>query len=186
LVDVKGDSEAIENQIILDHSTKIMGIQNLQTELDDISNNPSSRSVLYLMLVNIGFMIVIIMVGLGLIMFISVGERRNEFATIMARGAEGKQMVVLILGEALAITLVGFVIGIFSGIFTAYTFNKMLTTNTLFGMSSDSLSGRPLVIPWYGILIVALALFALIFTSALAAFKVKRIKLHSALRIRGG
>ena len=186
LLDIKGDSEIVEDQITSDHPTKVSDIDNLQTELDKINNNPSSRSILYLMLVNIGFMIIIITVGLGLIMFISIGERRNEFATIMARGAEGKQMVVLILGEAISITLVGVVVGVFSGIFTAYTFNKMLTTNSIFGGSSGSLSGRPLLIPWYGIIIVILALLALIITSLIAAYKVKKIKLHSALRIRGG
>jgi putative ABC transport system permease protein len=186
LLDIKVDSEIVEDQIMQNYSSKVSDIDNLQTELDDINNNPSSKSVLYLMLVNIGFMIIIITVGLALIMFISIGERRNEFATIMARGAEGKQMVVLILGEALSITFVGVVIGVFSGIFTAYTFNKMLTTNSIFGGSSGLLSGRPLLIPWYTILIIVIALLALIVTSLIAAYKVKRIKLHSALRIRGG
>ncbi len=62
----------------------------------------------------------------------------------------------------------------------------MLSTNTLFGVSGNTLSGRPLMVPWYGILVVILALLALLVTSFLAAYKVKRIKLHQALRIRGG
>ena len=82
--------------------------------------------------------------------------------------------------------MVGVVVGVFAGLFTAYTFNKMLSTNTLFGVSGDSLSGRPLIVPWYGVIVIILAVLALIVTAILAAYKVKRIKLHQALRIRGG
>ncbi len=186
LVDVKGDSEEVELAIQNNFPSRIRRTENLKVALDDINNNLSSRSVLYLMFVNIGFMIIIITVGLALIMFISIGERKNEFATIMARGAEGKQMFVLIVGEALAITMVGIVVGVFSGLFTAYTFNRMLSSNTLFGISGSTLSDRSLVVPWYTILIIILAILALFVTSLIAAYKVKRIKLHSALRIRGG
>jgi putative ABC transport system permease protein len=186
LVDVNGDSKEVEISIQENFTSNVARTENLKTALDDINNNLSSRSVLYLMFVNIGFMIIIITVGLALIMFISIGERKNEFATIMARGAEGKQMFVLIVGEALAITLVGIVVGVFSGLFTAYTFNRMLSSNTIFGISGSTLSDRSLVVPWYTILIIILALLALLITSLIAAYKVKRIKLHSALRIRGG
>jgi ABC-type antimicrobial peptide transport system permease subunit len=186
LVDVKGDSREVESEIMENNQGTFLDIKNLKTELDEVNNNLSSRSILYLMFVNIGFLIIIITAGLGLIMFISIGERKNEFATIMARGAEGKQMGVLIMGEALSITLVGTMVGVFSGILTAYTFNRMLSANTLFGISGGTLSDRPLVIPWYTILIILIALLALVITSALAAYKVKRIKLHTALRIRGG
>jgi ABC-type lipoprotein release transport system permease subunit len=186
LVNVKEDPYEVETGIEERYETSSWKITNLEEEIDEINNNLSSRSILYLMFVNIGFLIIIITVGLGLIMFISIGERKNEFATIMARGAEGKQMGIIIMGEALSITLVGAMVGVFSGILTAYTFNRMLSANTLFGISGGTLSDRPLVIPWYTILIILIALLALILTSALAAYRVKRIKLHSALRIRGG
>ena len=176
----------MENEIDENYASNIGRIENLDTEISDIRNDMPTRSILFIMLVDIGFMIFIITVGLGLIMFISISERKNEFATIMARGAESKQMLVIILGEALSITMVGVVVGISSGLFTAYTFNKMISTNNLFGASGGTLSGRPLIIPWYGILVVLLALAALFATSLLAAYRVKRIKLHSALRIRGG
>ncbi len=188
LVDVeKGqDSSDVENAIWEELSPSIMEIENLDSTIKNIRNDMPSKSVLYIMLVNIGFMIIIITVGLGLIMFISISERKNEFATIMARGAEAKQMSILIFGEAFSITMVGLVVGVFAGLFTAYTFNKMLSTNTLFGVSGDTLSGRPLIVPWYGVIVIILAVLALIVTSILAAYKVKRIKLHQALRIRGG
>ncbi len=188
LVDVeKGqNSKTVENAIWEKLSPNIVEIKNLESTIKKIREDMPSKSVLYLMLVNIGFMIVIITVGLGLIMFISISERKNEFATIMARGAEAKQTAILILGEAFSITMVGVVIGVFSGLFTAYTFNKMLTTNTLFGMSGNTLSGRPLIVPWYGVVVIILAILALIITAILAAYKVKKIKLHQALRIRGG
>ncbi|MEE9151084.1 MAG: FtsX-like permease family protein [Thermoplasmata archaeon] len=180
------DSSDVENTIWEELSPSIMEIKNLDTTIKNIRNDMPSKSVLYIMLVNIGFMIIIITVGLGLIMFISITERKNEFATIMARGAEAKQMAILILGEAFSITMVGVVVGVFAGLFTAYTFNKMLSTNTLFGVSGDILSGRPLIVPWYGVIVIILAVLALIVTAILAAYKVKRIKLHQALRSRGG
>jgi ABC-type antimicrobial peptide transport system permease subunit len=179
-------SETVENDISENYDANIGRIKNLDTELSKIRNDMPTRSILFIMLVDIGFMIIIITVGLGLIMFISISDRKNEFATIMARGAEGKQMLVIILGEALSITMVGVVVGIGSGLFTAYTFNKMISSNNLFGASGGTLSGRPLIIPWYGILVILLAMAALFITSLIAAYRVKKIKLHSALRIRGG
>jgi ABC-type lipoprotein release transport system permease subunit len=188
LVDVeKGvDSTTVENAINRNFTNRIKEVKNLKTTISDINNDVSSNSILFIMLVNIGFMTIIITVGLGLILFISINERKNELATIMARGAERKQISVLILGEALSITLLGTVVGLCTGLFTAYTFNKMITTNSLFGIGSDMMSGRPLFIPWYGALVILLALAALILTSLLAAFRANRIKLNQALRLRGG
>jgi ABC-type lipoprotein release transport system permease subunit len=188
LVDVeKGvDSKIVENAIEENFSTKSIEIQNLDSTLDDLQNEMPSNSILYIMLVNVSFMIIIITVGLGLILFIAISERKNEFATMMARGAEAKQIAVLILGEALSITLVGAVVGISTGLFTAYTFNKMLSSNTPFGTSGNTLSERPLIIPWYGVLVIILALVSLIITSIIAAHRAKKIKLHQALRARGG
>lgn len=188
LVDVqsKYDSKKVENAINENFSSSVIEIKNLRTALDNVRNDIPSNSILYIMLINIGFMIIIITIGLGLILFISINERKNEFATIMARGAEGRQISVLIVGEALSTTFVGAIVGVSAGLFTAYTFNKMLSTNTLFGGGQEMMSGRPLIIPWYGVLIIILALIALIMTSIIAAFRVKRIKLHQALRIRGG
>jgi ABC-type lipoprotein release transport system permease subunit len=188
LVDVKDDvdSSEVENSISTNFSSSIIEIENLDTTLDGIRNDISSNSVIFIMLINIGFMIIIITVGLGLILFISINERKNELATMMARGAEGKHLSVLIIGEAFSITLVGAFVGLTTGLFTAYTFNKMLSSNSIFGSGGDMMSGRPLILPWYGILIVFLAFITLMITSILAAYKVKKIKLHQALRARGG
>jgi putative ABC transport system permease protein len=178
------DSKEVENAIYGNYSMSITEIKNLKSTLDNIRNDIPSNSVLYIMLINIGFMIIIITVGLALILFISIRERKNEFATMMARGAESKHISVLIVGEAFSITMVGAAVGVFAGLFTAYTFNKMLSSGSLFGQ--NMMSGRPLIIPWYGVLIIVLALLSLIFTSIIAAYMAKRIKLHQALRIRGG
>jgi putative ABC transport system permease protein len=161
-------------------------VQNLHREISAARNDTQSKSTLYIMLINIGFLLIIITVGLGLILFIAIGERKHEFATIMARGAESKQIAVLIVGEAFSITLVGVVIGLFSGLFTAYTFNRILSSNSLFGIGGSTLSGRPLVIEWYVGAIVIFAVIILMLTSIVAALKAKRIKIHQALRIRGG
>jgi putative ABC transport system permease protein len=178
------DSKDVENAIHGNYSMSITGIENLETALDKIRNDIPSNSLLYIMIINIGFMIIIITIGLALILFISIRERKNEFATMMARGAEGKHISILIVGEAFSITMVGAAVGVFAGLFTAYTFNKMLSSGALSGQ--NMMSGRPLIIPWYCILIIVLALLALIITSIIAAFMAKRIKLHQALRIRGG
>lgn len=188
LVDVEDgvDSEIVEEAIEDELGPHVSEIKNMEKALDKVRNDMPSNSILYLMLVNIGFLILIITVGLGLILYITISERKNEFAIIMARGAEAKQITLLIMGEALSITMIGVLVGTFSGLFSAYTFNKIMATNTLFGMSSDTISGRPLVVPWYGILVILLGTCALIITSIIAAYKARRIKLHQTLRVRGG
>jgi putative ABC transport system permease protein len=188
LVDVeKGkDPTLVETAIQARFPLEIREIRNLDSEISKVRNDMSSRSTLYIMLINIGFLLILITVGLALVLFIAISERKNELATIIARGAETKQVAVLVVGEALSITLVGVIVGVFSGLFTAYTFNKILSTNTLFGFGEATMSGRPLIIEWYVVLIVIFAVLILLFTSLLAAYRAKKIKVHQALRIRGG
>ncbi|UCF07223.1 MAG: ABC transporter permease, partial [Thermoplasmata archaeon] len=98
LVDVeKGkDPAEVETAIQTSFSSEISEIQNLDSEISKVRNDMSSRSTLYIMLINIGFLLILITVGLALILFIAISERKNELATIMARGAETKQVAVLV------------------------------------------------------------------------------------------
>jgi ABC-type lipoprotein release transport system permease subunit len=188
LVDVrKGyDSNTVENSIDENFETLVFEIRNLEEEINAVRNDLSSRSILYIMLVDIGFMIIIITAGLALILFISINERKNELATIMARGADTKQVSVLIMGEAFAIAMVGIVIGVSVGLFTAYSFNEISVAADFFGMGGNTFPGRPLIIPWYGFIVIFLALISLTTVSILAAYRVKNIDLNQELRIRGG
>ncbi len=188
LIDVKKgyNSEDVEASILENFSASIyqLGeIRNLEEELDEHRSDFYRNPIVFSMTMNIVFMIIIITVGLGLIMSISTSERKNEIATIMARGASKKQITTLLLGEAISIMLVGIMIGTIVGLVTGYAFNQMLLS---LAFTSDIVPGRPFILPPLTFIVIGLCVLSLLIAALLTAIKASKIKLHQELRIRGG
>lgn len=82
----------------------------------------------------VGFAVVaLLMAAIGIygVMAYSVAERRQEIGIRMALGARGRDVLVLVMGQGLALTLVGAAIGLC----TAFVVTRLLTT-MLFGVTS--------------------------------------------------
>jgi putative ABC transport system permease protein len=180
------ESEIVEVSIIENISASMPNlgeIRNREEELKNLQDDFFENPIVFSMIMNIVFMIIIITVGLGLIMSISSSERRNEIATIMARGAGKKQTTTLLLGEAISIMLVGVTIGTMIGLMTGYTFNQMLLSLN-FGF--DIVPGRPFFVTPLTFIVIGLCVLSLFIAAILTAIRASKIKLHQELRVRGG
>nr|MDO8108637.1 FtsX-like permease family protein [Candidatus Sigynarchaeota archaeon] len=68
----------------------------------------------------LAFALAISLIGLSISMLISVHQRRREIGTLRSVGYSRRQVLALIYGESMTLGLLGIIIGLFSGLFTAY------------------------------------------------------------------
>jgi len=121
----------------------------------------------------------IMTVGVAMIIFVTVSERRQEIACIMARGSSSKQMTKMLMGESITLMMLGLVIGTAVGLLTAYLYNYM--SATLYNQV-----GHSLVLTYVSISILLVAVVAMLVVSFLTTVRAGKIKLAEVLRIRGG
>ncbi|MFQ6060124.1 MAG: ABC transporter permease [Thermoplasmata archaeon] len=155
-----------------------------EEELKKAKSDPFTGALFNFLLIEFAFALLIIGIGLGLIMFVAATEREGEFASIMSRGASSKQVAGLLLGEAVTIIVIGVVIGIATGLLTAYVFNELIG----FGVQGGAPGAleRPLVVSYQTLALISATIVVLIVASLLASLKIRRMKLAQALRKRGG
>jgi putative ABC transport system permease protein len=182
LVKVKNgfSHEEIANDIENLYPNEASDIKVFQVEFDRVKNDPMFSAFLYFLTVEYAFVLLIATVGIGLIMFVAAREREQEIANIIARGASTKQIFSLFLGEGLTIMLIGILIGSGTGLLTAYAFNEMISIDPY------QLVERTLILSPSLALLIFASIIALIFTITMVSLQAARIKLHQALRIRGG
>lgn len=152
-----------------------------EEQLEQQRANPVRGAFLGFFLVQIGFAVLILTIGLGLILYAATLERENEFAGIAARGASTAQVSTILLGEAVALMIIGSSIGVGTGLLTAYTFNQLITSG-----GGEVLLDRPLVVPLETVLLVAGALGSMALVSFLVSLRIRFMPLARVLRIRGG
>jgi putative ABC transport system permease protein len=159
-------------------------VQVYQEQLDQINNNPFTGSFLGFIRMEIAFIVVILTAGLALIMYAASLERTVEFAGIMARGSSGWQTAGLLVGEATSIMLIGVIMGLAVGLFTGYLY-ATFTTAGIMG-SAEPIVPNLFVFPLDGFLLVILAPLAMIGTTVLVAWRIARMNVARALKMRGG
>ena len=71
------------------------------------------------------FLLALAAVGIGNLMMVSVHQRTRELAILRAVGAERKQIVRMVLAEALTLGLLGSAIGVALGLHEAYSVNQI-------------------------------------------------------------
>lgn len=121
----------------------------------------------------------IMTVGVAMIIFVTVSERRQEIACIMARGSTSKQMTKMLMGESITLMILGLLIGTAVGLLTAYLYNYMSA-----GLSNQV--GHSLVLTYVSLSILLVAVIAMLLVSFLTTVRAGRIRLAEVLRIRGG
>jgi putative ABC transport system permease protein len=152
----------------------------LQDELDALDREPTFASLANFLHMEYALSIVIMTIGVGLLIFVSVYDRENELACIMARGASGGQLRKILMGESMSLMILGLVVGASVGIFAAYLFN------TLSGEGLHSVVERKTVFTLVSFSIVLASIVSLLVASLLATARAGRMKLAEVLRIRGG
>jgi ABC-type lipoprotein release transport system permease subunit len=152
----------------------------LHDKLDALNREPTFASLASFLYMEYALSIVIMTVGVGLLIFVSVYDRENELACIMARGASGGQLRKILMGESMSLMILGLVVGASVGILAAYLFN------TLSGEGLHSAVERKTVFTLVSFSIVLSSIASLLVASLLATARAGRIKLAEVLRIRGG
>lgn len=154
-------------------------LSDLAEMLDMVRRSPAYGSLTQFFNAEYAFSMAIMTVGVMLIVFITVSERRQEIACIMARGASSSQMGKILMGESMTLMTIGLVIGTSVGLFTAYLFNEMTST-----MSHQI--GHSLVLTIVSVSILVIAIISMLLASFLTTVRAGKIRLAEMLRIRGG
>jgi ABC-type lipoprotein release transport system permease subunit len=152
----------------------------LQDQYDAMNREMNYESLVGFLRVEYALSIIIMTLGVGLLVFVTVHEREKEMACIMARGSSGGQVRRLLMGESVSLMALGLVIGAGVGILTAYLFN------TLYGDELHTIGERDLVFTHVSYSIVLSSIVALVLAALIATTRAGKIKLAEVLRIRGG
>ncbi|MEX0569620.1 MAG: FtsX-like permease family protein [Candidatus Njordarchaeota archaeon] len=124
--------------------------------------------------------------GMTLTMVASILERRKEIALLRVRGASKKEIVGIIGGEALIITILGYFIGLIVSL--AYSYGMLVSMNTIFytfmGIYIEFPPGYALRIPIDLFIVLGVAFVLFIFSAILPLFFVFKEDISEELRIR--
>jgi len=152
-----------------------------EEEREALTSNPFVRSFRGFMDIQIAFIGVILTAGLGLVIYAASLERDQEFASMIARGCSGWQAAALLVGEAVAILLIGAAVGIAVGVGTAFAALQFIQPTT-----TESLIPYALVVPGDAVLFLGLAPLAMVLTAVLIAARTARMNVARVLKTRGG
>ena len=153
-------------------------VSDLGTTTARIANSITSVDLSALVLLDVAFAVAIAAVGVALFLLAGLAERRRELATLIAIGAEPRQVRSSILGEALVVGIAGIVMGVLSGVLVGMSLLQILAG--VFDPPADS-PAIPGVTITIMTLMVALAAAAAL---ALADRGLGRLSVVAALRER--
>jgi len=193
-VDDGYDSSLVADQISDMYPSDIMFIQVLKEELEEFQEDPIVGALYNFLVIIYFFVILILAIGLGLVVYVATVERENELAGFIARGASTKQVGSLLFGEGVTIMLVGVLIGVFTGLVAAYMFNELFSFtigSSPGGMYIPYLTPevaieRVFVVSWLTFALIFITILSLLIAGFIATLKARRIKVAKVLRERSG
>ncbi len=150
-------------------------------ELAKLRSEPVRNAFMSFLLVEVGFVVLILTVGLGLISYTASLERESEFASIAARGASTRLTSTILLGEAISIMVIGLLIGVTAGLLSAAVFNQLISYT-----AGSSQLDSPLVVPIESPLLVGAASLTMVAASFLVSLRIRFMDVARVLKIRGG
>ncbi len=101
-------------------------VSDLRTTTARLANSITSVDLSGLVLLDVSFAVIIAAVGVTLFLLAGLTERRRELATLVAIGAEPKQVRVSMLGESLFVGVAGIVTGLLIGSLVGLTLLQIL------------------------------------------------------------
>jgi ABC-type antimicrobial peptide transport system permease subunit len=140
--------------------------------LDEMGDSPEFGPLRDFLYMEYALSFVIMTVGVGLIIFVTVWDRERELACIMARGASSSQMRKILMGESFTLMVIGLLVGTIVGVLTAAMFYEGV--------------GYAMVVSKVTLLILLSSIVAFVLATLLATFRAGKIRLAEVLRVRGG
>lgn len=91
-----------------------------------LANNVTSVDLAALVALDVGFAVLIASLGVALSLLAGLSERRREFATLAAIGAEPRQLSGIVAGETSVIGMAGVIAGVVTGLLVGITLLTIL------------------------------------------------------------
>lgn len=151
-----------------------------EEQLDRMMTTPEFRTVRDFLYLEYALSMVVLTCGVGLVLFVTVWDRRVELACMMARGSSAEQMRRILMGESLSLMTLGVVVGVAAGLTSAFLYGVLV------GETDSSYVPRELVFTWVSWAMVLAAVGSFLLASLLATRSAGRIRLAEVLRVRGG
>jgi ABC-type antimicrobial peptide transport system permease subunit len=182
LIDVKSDYDdnEVAKELEASFPSKNMYSEVKQNQLNMILNDPMFATPMVFLNIEYAFIIMIISIGLGLLMYVASVDRMREIAGIIARGASKRQIKELYFGETLTIIILSIIIGVCVGLTTAFAFNSFMS------MDFETVIQREFILSINTFSIVIIPVIALIIVAYIVSIFASRIELNKILRLRGG
>ncbi len=179
-VNLKGEYKQQASEVVesIDSAYPQYGFVKQSTTLQDLLASVRTQvdqifSIFNLMLY---FVIFISTIGIAIIMIMNVTERRREIGLLRSQGTSQRQILGMFLTEACFMGIIGFLVGLPSGLLLL---KSVTSTTTTVGF------WIPYIVPWFTIAqALALAIIAALAGSLYPALKASRMSITRALQQR--
>jgi hypothetical protein len=142
------------------------------------ARNPMSAAVFSFLTTQTHVALLLSVLGVGLLVYTGAALRREEFATLVARGARPRTVAKLVMAEGWVVSLLGLMLGVVAGLVTAATFLTLA--------SIVSPTQIPFVVPATVLWPLLAAVLGVWVASFMGALSIQRMDVARALKLRGG
>ena len=142
------------------------------------ASSPATATVFGFLETQAYLSVVVLVVAVALLVYSASVDRRDELATLVARGIEPRMATRLLMAEGWVVSLLGLLLGVLGGIVTAATFLGLA--------SAISPTPIPLVVPLTAAIPLAAVLSGVWVAGFLGAVSVRRMDVPRVLKLRGG
>jgi putative ABC transport system permease protein len=150
--------------------------QNRRAELA----NPAANLFFGFLLSQGELAVVILVFAIGLFVFSAAAGRRDELATLVARGFRTRDVARLLTVEGWVVTILGILLGVFAALITLWTVLEIATT------VSPTPTSVPYVVPATVVLPLGLVALGVFIAGWLGTVAVRKMDVVSVLKMRGG
>ena len=141
-------------------------------------SNPVSATVFGFLETQAYLSVVVLVVAIALLVYSASVDRRDELATLLARGIEPKMATRLLMAEGWVVSLLGLLLGVLGGLVTAATFLGL--------GSAISPTPIPMVVPATAAIPLLAVVVGVWVAGFLGAASVRRMDVPRVLKLRGG
>lgn len=156
-------------------TTKVMSV-----ELARIERSPDYGALANFLYVEYALSFIIMSLGIGLVVFITVSERERELACIMARGSSSSQLRRILMGESVTLMSLSNVVGLSVGLSIGFLYNYMA------GRQTSAVVPHDFVFTYASWMIIVASIVVSVLASYAATYRAQRINLAEILRVRCG
>lgn len=126
----------------------------------------------------LAFSFIVAAIGISIIMIVAVSERKQEIGILKAMGMSKNQIMKLVIGEGVIITMIGLIVGISGGLYLWFLFlNRIVST------ASNLFFELPFIVPLNVIVyLVTVGVIIAFIASAYPAYRAMKLEIVDAIR----